>query len=168
MITLCSITLVVSDSLRPCGLQPTGSFVHRDSLGKNTGLGCHALLQGIFLPQGLNPQTYVFCIGRQVLYHQHHLGSPIIINIIILCVCVSCSVEFNPVIPWTVSHQTLIYIHGILQARRLKWVAIPFCRGFPRPLNKIKSIANYIIYSLYKETYLKKQKLLPEFDNTFF
>ena len=28
--------------------------VHGDSLGKNTGVGCHALLQGIFLTQGLN------------------------------------------------------------------------------------------------------------------
>ena len=27
---------------------PPGSSVHEDSLGKNTGLGCHALLQGIF------------------------------------------------------------------------------------------------------------------------
>ena len=26
-----------------------------DSPGKNTGVGCHALLQGIFLTQGLNP-----------------------------------------------------------------------------------------------------------------
>jgi len=25
-----------------------------DSLGKNTGVGCHALLQGIFLTQGWN------------------------------------------------------------------------------------------------------------------
>ena len=27
-----------------------------DSPGKNTGVGCHALLQGIFLIQGLNPR----------------------------------------------------------------------------------------------------------------
>ena len=27
-----------------------------DSAGKNTGMGCHALLQGIFPTQGLNPQ----------------------------------------------------------------------------------------------------------------
>ena len=26
----------------------------RDSLGKNTGMGCHFLLQGLFLTQGLN------------------------------------------------------------------------------------------------------------------
>ena len=30
-------------------------FCPWDSLGKNTGVSCHALLQGIFLFQGLNP-----------------------------------------------------------------------------------------------------------------
>ena len=33
---------------------PLGSSVHGDSPGKNTGVGCHFLLQGIFLTQGLN------------------------------------------------------------------------------------------------------------------
>ena len=31
------------------------SSVHGDSLGKNTGVGCHALLQGVFSTQGSNP-----------------------------------------------------------------------------------------------------------------
>ena len=45
----------------------------RDSPGMNTGVGCHALLQGIFLTlQG----SYVSCIGRRVLYHLSRLGSP--------------------------------------------------------------------------------------------
>ena len=35
---------------------PPGSSVHGDSPGKNTGVGCHALLQGIFPTQGLNPR----------------------------------------------------------------------------------------------------------------
>ena len=35
-------------------------------LGKNTGVGCHFLLQGIFL---VRDQTCIFCIGRQILYH---------------------------------------------------------------------------------------------------
>jgi len=34
---------------------PPGSSVHGDSPGKNTGVGCHALLQGIFPTQGWNP-----------------------------------------------------------------------------------------------------------------
>ena len=33
-----------------CG--PPGSSVHGDSPGKNTGVGCHAYPQGIFLTQG--------------------------------------------------------------------------------------------------------------------
>ena len=32
---------------------PTGSSVHGDSPGKNTGVGCHALLQGIFQTEGI-------------------------------------------------------------------------------------------------------------------
>ena len=37
------------------GLQPTGLLCPWDSPGKNTEVGCHALLQGIFPTQGLNP-----------------------------------------------------------------------------------------------------------------
>ena len=33
-----------------------GSSVHGDSPGKDTGMGCHALLQEIFLTQGSNPR----------------------------------------------------------------------------------------------------------------
>ena len=33
---------------------PPGSSVHRDFPDKNTGVGCHTLLQGIFLTQGSN------------------------------------------------------------------------------------------------------------------
>ena len=38
----------------PMDFSLPGSSVHGDSPGKNTGVGCHALLQGIFLTQGLN------------------------------------------------------------------------------------------------------------------
>ena len=57
---------VVTVSLRPHGLcSPPGPSVHEDSPGKNTGVGCHALLQGIFLTEGLNPGL-PHC--RQILY----------------------------------------------------------------------------------------------------
>ena len=46
-----------------------GSFVHGDSPGKNTGVGCHALLQGIFPTQGLNP-VLLHC--RWILYCLSH------------------------------------------------------------------------------------------------
>ena len=46
---------VVSDSLQPSELQPTRLPFPWDFPGKNTGVGCHFLLQGIFLTQGSNP-----------------------------------------------------------------------------------------------------------------
>ena len=48
-----------------------------DFLGKNTKVGCHALLQGIFPTQGLNPGP-LHC--RQILYHLSHQGSPRILE----------------------------------------------------------------------------------------
>ena len=50
----------------PNGLQPATLLCPWDSLGKNTRVGCHALLQGIFPTQGLN-LGLLHC--RQILYH---------------------------------------------------------------------------------------------------
>ena len=52
---VCYIASVISNSLRPHGLQPTRLLCPWDCPGKNTGVGCHALLQGIFQTQGSNP-----------------------------------------------------------------------------------------------------------------
>ena len=41
-------------TLRPYGPYLTRVVCQWDFPGKNTGVGCHALLQGIFLTQGLN------------------------------------------------------------------------------------------------------------------
>ena len=53
----------------PVDCSPPGSSVHRDSPGKNTGVGCRAFLQGISQPGDRTCVSYVSCIGRQVLYH---------------------------------------------------------------------------------------------------
>ena len=50
---------VVSDSLRPHGLQPT-RFLHPwNFLGKSTGVGCHFLLQGIFPTEGSTRVSHI-------------------------------------------------------------------------------------------------------------
>ena len=46
---------VMSEALQPYRHSLPASSVHGDSLGKNTGMGCHALLQVIFPTQGSNP-----------------------------------------------------------------------------------------------------------------
>ena len=56
----------MSNCLWPHGLLPTRIICPWDSSGKNTGVGCHAFLQGIFLIQGSNLHLL---LGRQILYH---------------------------------------------------------------------------------------------------
>ena len=46
---------VVSSSLQPHGLQPARLLCPWNFPGKDTGVGCHSLLQGIFPTQGSNP-----------------------------------------------------------------------------------------------------------------
>ena len=47
-----------------------GSSVHRDSSGKDTSVGCHVLLQGIFPNKGSNSGLLYY---RWILYHLSHL-----------------------------------------------------------------------------------------------
>ena len=61
--------LVLFNPLRPFGLQPARLLCPWDSPGKDAGVGCQGLLQGIFPTQGSNPRLYVSCTDRQVLYH---------------------------------------------------------------------------------------------------
>ena len=49
-----------------------------DSPGKNTGVGCHFLLQGNLHNPGTEPtslSSHVSCIGMQILYLERHLES---------------------------------------------------------------------------------------------
>ena len=50
-------SLVMADSLQPHELQPTRLLYPWSSPGKNTGVGCHSLLQRIFLTQGMEPRS---------------------------------------------------------------------------------------------------------------
>ena len=64
---------VLSNSLQRYGLQPTRLLCLWDFPGKNTGVGCHFFLQGIFPTQGSN-LGLLHC--RQILYCLSHQGSP--------------------------------------------------------------------------------------------
>ena len=70
------LCLVAQSYLTLCGpmdSNPPGSSAHGDSPGKNTGVGCHFLFQGIFSTQGSNPGL-LYC--RKILYHLSHQESP--------------------------------------------------------------------------------------------
>ena len=77
-------TCMCAQSLQSCptlcdpkGCSTPGSSVSGDSAGKNTGVDCHALLQGFFLTQGSKPGL-LHC--RQILYQLSHQGSPRILE----------------------------------------------------------------------------------------
>ena len=59
----------------PMNCSPTRLLCLWDSPGKNNGVGCQFLLQGIFLTQGLNLDLS-HC--RQILYHLSHQEIPIL------------------------------------------------------------------------------------------
>ena len=110
----------MSDSVRPHGLQPTRLLHPWDSPGKNTGVGCHALLQRIFPTQESNPGLPH---SRQILYHLSQ------------CPTLWDPMDCSP--PGSL-------VHGIFQAWILEWVAIPFSRGssWPRDRTQVSCIVS--------------------------
>ena len=72
---LCLVTQLCPTLCDPRNSSPSGPSVHGDSPGRNTGVGGHALLQGIFPTQGSNPGL-LHC--RQILYRLSYQGSPYI------------------------------------------------------------------------------------------
>ena len=82
-----------SNSLQACELQPTRLLCPWDSLGKNTGVGNHIPLQGIFLTQESN-LSLLHC--RQILYLLIHQGRE--------QYTVSHSVQFSSVVQLCLTH----------------------------------------------------------------
>ena len=60
---LCAVLCLATQSCpalcNPMDCSPPGSSVHGNSPGKNTGLGCHALLQEIFPTQGWTQVSHI-------------------------------------------------------------------------------------------------------------
>ena len=73
----CLVTQLCPILCNPINCSPPGSTVHGDSPGKNTSMDCHALLQGIFPTQRLNPGL-PHC--RRILCCLNHQGKPRILE----------------------------------------------------------------------------------------
>ena len=73
---LCVLSLVAQACPTLCDpmvCSSPGSSAHGDSPGKNTGVGCHSVLQGSFPTEESNPGLPYY---RWILYHLSHQGSP--------------------------------------------------------------------------------------------
>ena len=85
--------------------------------GKNTGVSCHFLLQGIFQTQGSNPHLLCLLHWQPGSLSLVLPGKPATAKSL-----QSCPTLFNPIDGSPPGSA----IPGILQARTLEWVAIPF------------------------------------------
>ena len=74
---LCLVAQLCPTLCDPMDYRPTRLLCSCNSPGKNTGVGCHALLQGIFATQGSNPGLPHF---RWILYQLCHQGNPRILE----------------------------------------------------------------------------------------
>ena len=129
---------------------PPGSSVHGIFLGKNTGVGCPALLQGIFQTQGLNSD--LLCLLNLSLMFLAFADGLFTTSItweawsspLLLLSHFSRVRLFAPL--WTVARQTALSM-GILQARTLEWVALPFSRGsaWPRDWTQVSCISRQVL-----------------------
>ena len=59
----------------PMDCSPPGSSIHGGSLGKNTGVGCHALLLRTFPTRGWKPGCNAPATRIATLYQLSHQGS---------------------------------------------------------------------------------------------
>ena len=107
-------------TLRPHGLWPARLLCPWDSPGKNAGVGCRSLLQGIFPTQELNPGL-LHC--RQIFFYR-------------------LSYRDDPKVAQKRRSRKLCLtrcdpmgytVRGILQARILEWVVFPFFKGSSQP-----------------------------------
>ena len=97
---------------------PPGSSVPWNFPGRNIGVGCHFLLQGIFPTQALNLHLLCLLHCRRVLYQVRIQNCEVLAaqSCLMLCEPMGCSPPGSSV-------------HGILRAKILEWVSIAFSRG---------------------------------------
>ena len=118
---------VMSDSQRPHGLQPTRLLHPWDFPGKSTGVGCHCPIGVV----NRSPSTEEVRIQLSVTGSYQHNEKKVKVpeSCLALCDPMVCSLPGSSV-------------HGILQARILKWVAISFSResSWPRDWIQVSCI----------------------------
>ena len=76
-ICVCSVAQSCLTRCNPKDCSPPGSSVHAILQARILGWVAMPFSRGSSWPRDLTHVSYVSCIGRRILYHQHHLGSPL-------------------------------------------------------------------------------------------
>ena len=110
---------VVSDSLWPHGLVPSQLPLSSGILqARITGVGCHALFQGIFPTQELIPGL-LFC--RWILYHLSHQGSLYVSPVFVILGSLDSWVSVNVLDFFMVTNLNLVFYFLMILMQYIRW-----------------------------------------------
>ena len=144
---------VLSDSANPLG-----SSVHWDFPGKNTGVGCHALLQGIFPIQESNGGLLLW---RQILHHLNHQGSPRILAWV--------AYPFSRGSSWPSNQTGVSYIAGELdEGGQNVRIVIRQISTEDITYNMIKIINTVVLFMLYMKVMIANPESSPHKEKSLF
>ena len=162
----------MSYSLRPYGLWPTKLLCPWDPPDKNTGVGCHILLQGIFPTQGSKPHLLCLRHCQVGSLPREPPGKPTGTVTVFLFTFVISKPSVRPdiyrsfnkrfaewswlvglvpkscpplVTPWTVAHQAPL---SMVFPRQEYWSGLPFPSPVPtRKISKYLNILSHLLAS---------------------
>ena len=146
----CSVTQLCLTLLRPHAVQFTRLPRLQDSPGKNTGVGCHFLLQGTFLTQGLTLHLLHWQVDSLPL---SHLGSPAFLYMyaITLHSAFSSLILKITLIQLLLSHY---YYHCTMSLADMRQTAPPSFLSSVEKVGKTESDL-YLFYLLYQKLTIK-------------
>ena len=128
---MCACSLV-SNSLRPYRLHPTKLFCPWNFPGKNIRVGCHFLLQGIFLTEESNPSLLRLLHWQVDSLPLKHLGNPFLLQTLLTNSEMSCFQSESNWDCWIHQHCSL-YTHVCMHTfvhTPLSWAISRACPYF--------------------------------------
>ena len=158
----CLVSQLYLTLLRLHGLQPTSLLCPWDFPSKNIRVGCHFLLQGIFLIEGSNLCHLYLLYCRQILYPLSHWGSPQLSHY--YC-CLFWTFFFFAVLSLAVHRLSLVVVNGgysslwcvgfslwsllLLWSTDSRWMGFSGCgAGFVALQNVISRIAGGFLWKV--------------------
>ena len=149
---------VLAKSLQPCPtLWPNsvGLFCSRDSPDKNTGVGCHALLQGIFPAQGLNPCLLVHPLAGGFLTTEPPRKLSLCTRIIQKSLTEFVGFTKDEWVESGCAGGALIIALSIISV-------VPYLSGVPSQFCRIFKKKVILVYTVYKRCMVNRRNFIPQ------
>ena len=123
---LCLVAQSCLTLCNPTDCSPPGSSAHGDSPGRNTGVGCHALLQGIFPTWGSNPGL-LYCRQILTVWASREAHMWIFLSLRVCVYIYVCTFYFfNWVLKRNMKHDFWLFVYSSTEIYGLKYLKINY------------------------------------------